>query len=186
MVQDLSIQYTEKELINECVMGNELAQRYLYELFYAKMYAVCVRYIGDKDLAQDILHDGFINLFLKLKDYRGDGSFEGWARRLFINTSLMHLRKNDALKQSEEINEVASKDFSIEPNIVERMDASVLMEMISSMPAGFRTVFNMFAIEGFTHSEIAKQLQISEGGSRSQLSRARLWLQERIKEFENL
>ena len=103
MVQDLSLHYTEKELIDECILGNKIAQKCLYELLHTRMYAVCLRYIGDKEMARDILHDGFIQLFSKLDNYNGDGSFEGWARRLFINTSLMHLRKNDAFTCCEEI-----------------------------------------------------------------------------------
>ena len=186
MVQDLSLHYTEKELIDECILGNKMAQKCLYELLHTRMYAVCLRYIGDKEMARDILHDGFIQLFSKLDNYKGDGSFEGWARRLFINTSLMYLRKNDALKCCEEIDSSSFNSLYIESKVVEKMDASVLMDIVSKMPTGFRTVFNMFAIEGFTHSEIAKQLNISEGGSRSQLSRARMWLQEKIKDLENL
>ena len=103
MIQQLHLQYTEAELINECVQGNSSAQRCLYELLHPRMYAVCLRYVGDKEEARDILHDGFILLFSKLKNYRGEGSFEGWARKLFVNTALMHLRKNDALKSSEGI-----------------------------------------------------------------------------------
>lgn len=185
MTQELELQYTEAELISECVKGNSSAQKCLYELLYARMYSVCLRYIGDKEIARDILHDGFILLFGKLEHYRGEGSFEGWARKLFINTALMYLRKNDALKQSEDIETISFTSVSVDPKIIEQLDASVLMDIISKMPIGFRTVFNMFAIEGFSHKEIAQQLQITEGGSRSQLSRARIWLQERLREFDN-
>ncbi|MBR5856166.1 MAG: sigma-70 family RNA polymerase sigma factor [Bacteroidales bacterium] len=145
------------------------------------MYSLCIRYVGNRETAKDVLHDGFIILFSKLETYKGEGSFEGWARRIFINAALMHLRKSDVLKYSEEY-ETAAQDMNVAPNALERLEAERLMKMVCAMPAGFRTVFNMYAIEGYSHQEIAKELNITEGGSRSQLSRARLWLQERLRE----
>ena len=142
-----------------------------------------MRYVGNRETAKDILHDGFVVLFSKLETYKGEGSFEGWARRIFINTALMHLRKSDVLKYSEEIGEAAA-DITVSPSVIEKMEAERLMKLVCRMPVGFRTIFNMYAIEGYTHSEIAKELNITEGGSRSQLSRARIWLQERLHEME--
>lgn len=147
------------------------------------MYSLCMRYVGNRETAKDILHDGFVVLFSKLETYKGEGSFEGWARRIFINTALMHLRKSDVLKYSEEIGE-AAVDITVSPSVIEKMEAERLMKLVCRMPVGFRTIFNMYAIEGYTHSEIAKELNITEGGSRSQLSRARIWLQERLHEME--
>ena len=147
------------------------------------MYSLCMRYVGNRETAKDILHDGFVVLFSKLETYKGEGSFEGWARRIFINTALMHLRKSDVLKYSEEIGEAAA-DITVSPSVIEKMEAERLMKLVCRMPVGFRTIFNMYAIEGYTHSEIAKELNITEGGSRSQLSRARIWLQERLHEIE--
>ncbi len=147
------------------------------------MYSLCMRYVGNRETAKDILHDGFVVLFSKLETYKGEGSFEGWARRIFINTALMHLRKSDVLKYSEEIGEAAA-DITVSPSVIEKMEAERLMKLVCRMPVGFRTIFNMYAIEGYTHSEIAKELNITEGGSRSQLSRARIWLQERLHEME--
>ncbi len=147
------------------------------------MYSLCMRYVGNRETAKDILHDGFVVLFSKLETYKGEGSFEGWARRIFINTALMHLRKSDLLKYSEEIGEAAA-DITVSPSVIEKMEAERLMKLVCRMPVGFRTIFNMYAIEGYTHSEIAKELNITEGGSRSQLSRARIWLQERLREME--
>lgn len=145
------------------------------------MYSLCMRYIGNKETAKDILHDGFIILFSKLDTYKGEGSFEGWARRIFINAALMHIRKSDVLKFSEEV-ETSAINLKVESSALERLEAERLMKLVCSMPVGFRTVFNMYAIEGYSHQEIAKELNITEGGSRSQLSRARLWLQERLRE----
>lgn len=147
------------------------------------MYSLCIRYVGDREVAKDILHDGFIVLFSKLETYKGEGSFEGWARRIFINTALMQMRKSDVLKYSEELDVVTVK-VDMAPSVIERLEAERLMKLICRMPVGFRTVFNMYAIEGYSHQEIAKELNITEGGSRSQLSRARLWLQERLQEIK--
>lgn len=183
MVQDISLGYTDSELIQECLQNNRLAQREMYERLSSRMYSVCLRYTGDKELAKDVLHDGFITLFSRLGTFRGEGSFEGWARRIFVNTALMHLRKADVLRHWEEI-DGENPGLKADPTVIEKLDASVLMEVVARMPAGFRTVFNLFVMEEYTHQEIAKELNISEGGSRSQLSRARIWLREKLKDFE--
>lgn len=146
------------------------------------MFAICIRYIGDRYIAQDVLHDGFITLFAKLSTYKGEGSFEGWARRIFVNTALMQIRKADVLKNSEDI-EAPYIEVEYREDVIEKLDSERIFTIISQMPTGFRAVFNLFVIEGFSHEEIAKALNISEGGSRSQLSRAREWLKARIKEF---
>jgi RNA polymerase sigma factor (sigma-70 family) len=146
------------------------------------MFAICIRYIGDRYIAQDVLHDGFITLFAKLSTYKGEGSFEGWARRIFVNTALMQIRKADVLKNSEDI-EAPYIEVEYGEDVIEKLDSERIFTIISQMPTGFRAVFNLFVIEGFSHEEIAKALNISEGGSRSQLSRAREWLKARIKEF---
>ena len=168
------------DLIRECLKGKRLAQKELYERLSSRMFSVCIRYVGDKEVAKDILHDGFITLFSKLSTFKGDGSFEGWARRIFVNTSLMHIRKADVLKLAEGLDSKELIQVSINPTVVEQLEAKTLMKLVSEMPVGFRTVFNMYVIEGYNHQEIAKILDISEGGSRSQLSRARIWLQEKL------
>lgn len=183
MVNNISFPNIDQKLISECLDGNRLAQKRLYEKLTSRMFSVCLRYVGDRDTARDILHDGFITLFSKLDNYRGDGSFEGWARRIFINTALMHLRKSDALKLAEPLDKPGA-EIAVDSSVISKLDTKVLMNIVAQMPVGFRAVFNLFVIEGFTHQEIAKMLKISEGGSRSQLSRARVWLKERAKEFE--
>lgn len=184
MVKEISFQNIEQKLISECIGGNRLAQRELYEKLTSRMFSVCLRYVGDRETARDILHDGFITLFSKLDNYRGDGSFDGWARRIFVNTALMYLRKNDALKMAESL-EKPGVEVAADSSVISRLDSAALMNIVVQMPVGFRAVFNLFVIEGFTHQEIAKMLKISEGGSRSQLSRARVWLKDRAKDFEN-
>ena len=145
------------------------------------MFAVCLRYMGDRDAAEDVLQDGFVTLFAKLDTFTGDGSFEGWARKIFVNTALMSLRKNDVLKESEDVDSARSLS-SEAPSAIQDMGYKELCAMISELPPGFRTVFNMYAIEGYAHNEIAQALGISEGTSRSQLLRARSLLQAKILE----
>ena len=149
------------------------------------MFPLCIRYVGDRALAEDVLQDGFITLFTRLKDYKGEGSFEGWARRIFVTTALMDLRKKDALKMSEDLD--AARGLKTETvSQVQNIGYKELMELIMTLPPGFRTVFNMYAIEGYSHKEISEILGISETTSRTQLSRARIWLQNKIKEREDV
>ena len=147
----------------------------------SKMYAICLRYMGDKEAAEDILQDGFVTLFSKLDSYSGVGSFEGWARRVFVNTALMSLRKKDAMKNTEDVS-VARNIASDDPTVIQKISYMDLLKLITELPTGFRTVFNMYVIEGYSHKEIAESLGISETTSRSQLQRARMLLQSRIKE----
>lgn len=140
-----------------------------------------MRYVCERAAAEDLTQEGFITLFTKIDTYKGEGSFEGWARRIFATTALMSLRKKDALKMNEELDTV--KNLKAETvSQMQEIGYKELMQLISAMPTGFRTVFNMYAIEGFSHKEIAKILGISESTSRTQFSRARLWLQHRINE----
>lgn len=166
--------------IEGAIKGERKAQKSIYDALSGKMYAVCLRYMGDADLAQDILQDGFVTLFSKLSSFSGEGSFEGWARKIFVNTALMSLRKNDVLKQSEDV-EAAFGISSNDPGAIQNITYKELMGYISELPPGFRTVFNMFVIEGYSHKDIAEELGISEATSRSQLLRARAMLQSKIK-----
>jgi RNA polymerase sigma-70 factor (ECF subfamily) len=171
----------ETEWIEGAKRGDRRSQKAIYDLLSAKMFAVCLRYMGDRDVAEDILQDGFVTLFSKLDSYSGDGSFEGWARKIFVNTALMSLRKKDALKNSEDV-DIAWNITSDDPTAIQRIGYNDLLKMIASLPPGFRTVFNMYVIEGYSHKEIAESLGISETTSRSQLQRARVLLQTKIKE----
>jgi RNA polymerase sigma-70 factor (ECF subfamily) len=149
------------------------------------MFPLCIRYVGDRTLAEDILQDGFVTLFTHLGSYKGDGSFEGWARRIFVTTALMYLRKKDALKMSDDL-EAARGLKTDTASQVQNIGYKELMKLIMTLPPGFRAVFNMYAIEGYSHKEISEMLGISETTSRTQLSRARTWLQEKIKKRENV
>ena len=181
MAKDLSTDY-QAQLVQKCMKNDRVAQKQMYEWLAPRMFAVCLRYVGDRESARDVMHDAFITLFSKLGSYKGEGAFEGWARRVFITASLMHLRKKDVLKYAEDV-QTHGNDMGYDPSVIDRMDAQSLLKIVSQMPAGFRTVFNMYAIEGYSHQEIAKELGITEGGSRSQLSRAKIWLKDKLKNF---
>ena len=171
----------ETEWIEGAKRGERRSQKAIYDLLSAKMFAVCLRYMGDRDAAEDILQDGFVTLFSKLDSYSGEGSFEGWARKIFVNTALMSLRKKDALKNSEDV-DAAWNITSDDPSAIQKIGYNDLLKMIAALPPGFRTVFNMYVVEGYSHKEIAEALGISETTSRSQLQRARVLLQSKIKE----
>ena len=149
------------------------------------MFFICIRYVGDRTLAEDILQEGFVTLFTRLGSFKGEGSFEGWARRIFVTTALMYLRKKDALKMSDDL-EVAKGMKTDVAGQIENIGYKELMEMVASLPTGFRTVFNKYAVEGYSHKEIGEILGISEVTSRTQYSRARALLQSKIKERENV
>lgn len=174
---------TEAGLIRACVEQDRKAQRMLYEKYSSRMYSVCVRYAGDRQKAKDYLQDGFITVFSKIGSYTGEGSFEGWMRKIFVNTALMQIRKNDVLRGTQEISEMKT-NIPFEDNLMGQIGGKDIFKLIKEMPDGFRTVFNLSVVDGFSHQEIAKQLGISEGASRSQLSRARGWLQEKIIKME--
>lgn len=169
-------------IIDKCRKGDRSAQKKLYDYLAPKMFAVCLRYMGDRMPAEDILQDGFITLFSKLDSYSGEGSFEGWARKIFVNTALMSLRKTDVLKLSDDLEEAGSLSSDISTQI-QNIGYKEIMKIVMKLPDGYRTVFNMFVVEGFSHKEIAQALNISEVTSRSQLQRARMILQEKIKKL---
>ncbi len=167
------------ELIQQCKAGDGRAQRKVYELTASKMMGVCLRYSRDEEEAKDLMQDGYIKVFRQMATFRGEGSLEGWIKKVIINTALENLRKKKLSfesfdNQPVEINETAIKDSGLE--------AKDLLKIIRSLPDGYRTVFNLFAIEGYTHQEIAEQLGISTGTSKSQFARARQLLQKLLTE----
>ena len=173
---------TEEGLVQGCTVQERRAQRALYERFSSRMFVVCLRYAKDRDEAQDLLQEGFITVFSKISTFNSAGSLEGWMRRIFVNTALMRLRKSDVLRGAADVDEPAARSVSSGEDILSGIGGQDILRIIRGMPDGFRIVFNMSAVEGYTHQEIARELGISEGTSRSQLSRARAWLQERLQE----
>ena len=173
----------DQQVLDACKRGDRNAQKALYDLLAPVMFSVCIRYGGDRQVAQDLLQDGFVTLFSSLDSFRGDGSFEGWARRIFVNTALMYLRRHDALRDSADITEAhALSSDAATP--VQELGYRELTALIAQLPAGFRTVFNMYVVEGYSHREIAQALGISEVTSRSQLNRARALLREKISQMQ--
>jgi RNA polymerase sigma-70 factor (ECF subfamily) len=175
----------DEQLIKECIRKDIRAQKQLYEKYSSLMMSVCVRYVKDREVAEDVLQDGFIKLFDKIHTYSGLGSFVGWMRKIFVNTALEYLRRNDILKYSTDI-ESAYDIESEDESPVDRVSADELMKCIAELPSGFRAVFNMFAVEGYSHAEIAKQLGIREVTSRSQYARARILLQQKILKLKEI
>lgn len=175
-------QHRIDELLEGCRAGNQKMQEALYRQTSSKMLALCLRYAKNRMEAEDVLQTGYIKVFQNVKEYRGDGSFEGWIRRIMVNTAIesyrKHLRGINTVPIEETHDQPAAGfDFS-------RLGIQDLMEVIQKLSEGYRLVFNMYAIEGYTHKEIAAALGISEGASKSQLSRARAILREEIIKME--
>lgn len=174
----------DEEMLQGCMAKEEKAQRYLFERYKRVMTGVCMRYADRYEEAQDIVQNGFIKVFKKIDTFSGKGSLEGWIRRIMVNTALDHLRSNKAERFNVNIDDVDYK-LKKEELILDRLHAEDLLKIIRSLPAGYRTVFNLYAIEGFSHKEIADQLEISENTSKSQYSRARALLKKKLEELEN-
>lgn len=167
------------EIAARCLDGDTAAERQLFAALAPKMLSLCLRYTGDRMVAEDLVQDGFVTLFSHLDSFSGTGSFEGWARKIFVNTALMHLRKTDALKLSDDISEARSLSAPTS-TAVEDISYKELMKMIAALPADYRTVFNMYVVEGYSHKEISEALGMPEATCRSKLQRARIRLQEMI------
>lgn len=172
---------SESDLINGCIEGNRRMQEELYRRFSPRMYAVCLRYAGNSEEAEDILQEGFIKVFKKLNTFRSEGSFEGWVRRIFVNTAIEHFRRKRYLQPvtEKEENTMEGNYLSVLDNLAERD----IMELVQQLSPGYRTVFNMYVVEGYSHKEIGDMLGISEGTSKSQLSRAKVILQDMVRKF---
>lgn len=177
-----SFQNDEKRMLKGLMANKPEAQQQLFDLFSGKMMALCYRYAKSREEAEDILQEGFIRVFKKIDLYEGTGSLEGWIRRVFTNVAIRHYQKNSRLHVVSGID-----DLEEEPSadlIDHYFDAEDLMKMVQSLPDGYRMVFNLYAIEGYSHEEIAEQLGISVGTSKSQLSRARKALQRMLEPSE--
>lgn len=172
-----------QQLIDECKKGNRLAQKELYDKYARKMMGVCLRYVSDRETARDLLQDGFVKVFSSLDSYTGSGAFDGWIRKIFVNGALEYLRKGDVLREASDWDSIAEPVESFSVSAVSELSAAELMKLVQELPAGFRAVFNLFAIEGYSHREIAEMMNITESTSRSQYTRARQLLQKRVKEL---
>lgn len=175
----------DERLVKQCLKGKRSAQKHFYDKFSEKMFGVCLRYVKDRDNAQDVLQDGFIKVFQNLEKFNNKGSLEGWVRRVIVNTALDYLRKEKTKGYSVSIDDVG---YMLEKNdfIIERLSADDLLKIIHTLPEGYKTVFNLYAIEGYSHKEIAEQLNISENTSKSQYSRAKAHLRDLLEKTEDI
>lgn len=170
---------TDEQIVQGCIANNPLAQKYLYEKFSKKMMGVCLRYCDNTEEAEDVLQNGFVMVFQKIESYKGTGSLEGWIRKVMVNMALTNIRKNKKLKLNIELESVEFMLPSTD-QASHNLGAKDLLKIIQTLPHGFRTVFNLYAIEGYSHKEIGDMLGISEGTSKSQYSRAKSYLQKLI------
>jgi RNA polymerase sigma factor (sigma-70 family) len=173
---------SESDLIKGCIAGDRRMQEELYSRFSPKMYAVCLRYANNADDAQDLLQEGFIKVYRNLHRFRAEGSFEGWIRRVFVNTSIEHFRKKStrlSMVTDKEENTIEDHDITA----IHKLAEKDIINIIQELSPGYRTVFNLYVVEGYSHKEIGELLGISEGTSKSQLARAKGVLQKKITQY---
>lgn len=177
---------TERDLIDKCLKGDPTSQRGLFDMYAGKMMSVCKRYGRHKAEAEDMLQEGFIKVFMNLEKYNNAGSFEGWVRRIMINTALKYVSKKSFQNESLGIESYQLTDRKEDPEIYAKLGVDEMMTLINELPDGYRYVFNLYAIEGYSHKEIGESLGIEESTSRSQLVKARRILQTKINELNRL
>jgi RNA polymerase sigma-70 factor (ECF subfamily) len=171
---------SDQDILIGCLNGDRKSQEELYNKYAARMMAVCMRYTKSKEEAEDIFHEAFVKVFNHLNDFKLQNSFEGWIRRVMVNTAINHFHKNKAMKIVDDIDN-HHNTFAEAPEILGSLQNDELMQMISSLPTGYRMVFNMAVIEGYQHKEIAELLKINEGTSKSQLAKAKALLKRMIE-----
>ena len=169
----------ENDLIKGCVNRDPNMQRLLYERFSSKMYGVCLRYSENTEGANDVMQEGFIKVYQNIGKFRGEGSFEGWIRRIFIHTSIEHYRKKVKLFNVTEVSENTIEDDKL--NVLDSLATKDILKIVAELTPGYKTVFNMHVVEGYSHKEIAQILDITEGTSKSQLARAKGVLKKKIE-----
>jgi RNA polymerase sigma factor (sigma-70 family) len=173
----------EKRLIEACLQGNSLAQKKLFKKYYNLMFAICLRYTKDHDSAKEILQEGFIKIFNSISKFKFEGSFVGWMKRIMINSAIDRYRKLNTEPPQLEID--TNVQIDEDADIYSKLEKDDLLRCVQQLPDGYRTVFNLYAIEGYSHKEIGEKLGISEGTSKSQLFKAKQMLQKMIKNLFN-
>jgi len=169
---------SEEEIIRGCIKEDRRCQELFYNKFANRMYGVCLRYCLDRDVAHDVHQEAFITVFKKLAQFKFDGPVEAWIRRIMVNASLYYLRHKTDLLRMDDV--IETEQELIPANVLDNLAAEDILKLIQQLPDGCRTVFNLYAIEGYQHKEIAVMLNISVGTSKSQLSRARTILQHKV------
>ena len=181
--------FDEQGILKGCREGRRSAQKQLYERFVSPMLAICLRYSRSRDEAEDLLQEGFLKIFHNINTFRNNGSLEGWIKRIMINHALNQYKKNRKVPFTEDVEEINETDILQDNEEIENQDpvpAEKLLEMVQSLPEGYRMVFNLYIFEEYSHKEIAETLNISENTSKTQLLKARRHLQKRVAEFMNL
>ena len=175
----------EQELSERCRQEDNVARKELYECYAGKMFAVCLRYITDRDTAQDLMHDGFLKIYASFDKFvwRGEGSLRAWMERVIINTVLQYLRKSDVMSQSVALEDAPQIYEEPTPDAIETIPKDVLMQFVQELPVGYRTVFNLYVFDDKSHKEIAHILGINEKSSASQLVRAKASLAKKVNEW---
>lgn len=172
----------EERLIQGCINEEKSAQKYLYETYSPKMYYVCLRYARHSSEAQDMLQDGFIKVFDNIASFKKNGSFEGWIRRIIVNTSLNYCRKASFKQEQYGIEDY--QDKVVNSKAISNLGEKELLALIQQLPDGYRMVFNLYVIEGYSHKEIGELLNVTESTSRSQLAKSRKWMQNELEKLK--
>ncbi|OFX26448.1 MAG: hypothetical protein A2033_16325 [Bacteroidetes bacterium GWA2_31_9] len=179
-----------EKLVIACAKGDRRSQQIVYKAFYGKMLGVCVRYSSNRDEAKDLLHDSFIKIFEKLKNFKNEGSLEGWVRRIVVNNAIDFVRAKkefvlnyDDESQFENIPDDNHFDSDIEE--MKKIKAEIILSFVQKLSPAYKTVFNMYVIESYTHKEIADYLEISVGSSKSNLAKAKMKLREMFEKYKN-
>jgi RNA polymerase sigma factor (sigma-70 family) len=175
-----------KKIIKGCLAGDRRDQEILYRRHSAKLYGVCLQYSGNDEEARDILQEGFIKIFENLHNYKHEGSFEGWIRRIVVNTALEKFRSRHNLFRVDDIDTIQEPEAEPDTEDYSGLQAVDLLYIIRELPPKYRMVFNLYAIEGYSHKEIGEMMKISEGTSKSNLSRARNILQRRVSSYTGI
>lgn len=171
-----------EKIIQGCLRGDRISQKQLFDRYSGKMLAVCLRYSRHRMEAEDLLQDGFIKVFTNLEQYKAEGPFEQWVRKIMINNAIKNCHRKSFQNEFNAGDDLP--DSVEEPEVIDKMAETELLNIINELPEGYRMVFNLYAIEGYSHREIADSLQIEESTSRSQLVKARKALQEKLLKYQ--
>ena len=174
----------EEQLIKKCKKNDRNAQKLLYQKYAALLLGICMRYSNNYSEAEDILQEGFCKILMKISQYKSKGSFEGWIRRIMVNKAITMFKKNCKHYQMQNIDEIVESDFNNQHEEEPEFSQEELLKIINSLPDGYRMVFNLYAVEGYKHREIASMLDIDENTSKSQYSRARKIIQKKLNELK--